>query len=112
MRRGLQRHGVVFEEQKRFKDCRYKNPLPFDFCVQSENLLAEYDGESHEFPVKHFGGIPNFIRTRHRDGIKTRWASENGYELLRISYRDMDRIPEILSERLLSGSVQMRLFAG
>ena len=112
MRRWLQRHGVVFEEQKRFKDCRYKNPLPFDFCVQSENLLAEYDGESHEFPVKHFGGIPNFIRTRHRDGIKTRWASENGYELLRISYRDMDRIPEILSERLLSGSVQMRLFAG
>lgn len=46
---------IIFEEQKKFDTCRNPetlNFLPFDFYIESLNLLIEYDGEFHYFPIK------------------------------------------------------------
>lgn len=38
---------IKYEREKRFKDCRYKNTLPFDFYLPDYNICIEYDGEQH-----------------------------------------------------------------
>ena len=56
MRNYLIKHEFEFEEQKRFKDCRNKKPLPFDFYLPQYNLCIEFDGQLHYMSVKYFGG--------------------------------------------------------
>ena len=43
----LLRKNIEFVWQKRFKDCRDKNTLPFDFYLPKYNLIVESDGEQH-----------------------------------------------------------------
>ena len=41
-----------------------------------------------------------FIKTKKKDRIKTRYAAEHGYSLLRISFLELEHIEEILTEVL------------
>ena len=43
----LKKNKINFIEQKKFKDCRNKLPLPFDFYLPDYNLCIEYQGEQH-----------------------------------------------------------------
>jgi len=47
IREFLIENNFIFEEQKKFKSCRRKKMLPFDFYIESCNLLIEYQGEQH-----------------------------------------------------------------
>lgn len=60
--------------------------LPYDFYIPSLNLLIEYDGIQH---FKAVGFIPQkkVDIQKVRDQIKTNFASENWYNLLRINYK-------------------------
>ena len=91
----LEATGIDYEPQRRFKTCRDKGMLPFDFLIPSHRILIEYDGEHHYREFR----VPLHLVQR-RDAIKTKWARENGYSLLRIPYWDRDRIPEILTDHL------------
>ena len=82
----LKEYNLEFETQKRFPGCKHLYTLPFDFYVESLNLLIEYDGVQHFKPVERFGGKKAFKLTQYRDSIKTKFAEENGYQLLRIRY--------------------------
>lgn len=106
--RFLKEAGFVFEAQKRFKKCRNKKTLPFDFFLPSHNLLIEYDGRQHFKPFVKFGGEDAVKTTQKNDAIKTAFAAEHGFNLLRIKYTDFDRIEEILAQHL-SGT-QLALF--
>ena len=57
------------ETQKRFNDCKNKQPLPFDFYINNTNIIhlndtiisidlfcIEYDGEQHFRSIEFFGG--------------------------------------------------------
>ncbi len=77
-------------------------PLPFDFFIIDLKALIEFDdGEQHFRPIR-FGGMSkedaerHFKETTRRDDIKSAWAAENGFEMLRIRF-DEDPI-EMLSE--------------
>ena len=71
----LKKENIVFEEEKRFDDCKYKNTLPFDFYLPEENILIEYQGIQH-YSVQRFGGMPlekaitNFEEQQIKDKIK------------------------------------------
>jgi len=97
----LKKYKVNFFSEYRFKDCRYKNSLPFDFYLHDLNMLIEYDGEQHFKPVNHFGGEDEFKLRRLKDDIKTKFAIKNNISLIRLSYLDLGIIDEIL-EGLLS----------
>jgi very-short-patch-repair endonuclease len=79
---------IKFETQKRFKDCRVKYPLPFDFYLIDKNLCIEYDGEQHFIPSRTWGGIDNLKITQERDKIKTNYCNDNNIKLIRIKYTD------------------------
>jgi hypothetical protein len=98
---------VQFEQQYSFPDCRYVNPLPFDFLIRiGENqFLIEFHGEQHYRPVK-FGGIfdnnsdDTFQKGKERDKIKKSYALENGIPLLIIKYDETNRILGLIKEFL------------
>jgi len=49
---------------------------------------------------KYFGewGLDAWKRTHKRDLIKTKWAKDNGYTLLRIPYTKFNKIEQILEK--------------
>ena len=93
------KQNIKYEEQKRFPTCRDKLPLAFDFYIPSHNLLLEYDGEAHFEPVYWSKSITieqarkRFTTQQYRDALKTEWALQNKYTLLRIKYgEDVEKI--------------------
>lgn len=82
----LDNHHILYEKQKRFKDCCNIKPLPFDFYLPKQNICIEYDGEQHFKPKDHFGGQNGFEKRVKNDNIKNEYCKKNGISLLRIPY--------------------------
>lgn len=93
-------NNIEYVQEKRFSDCRYKYPLPFDFYIPSLNICIEYDGEHHFIPIKNWGGENHLRMTQLRDSIKTQYCIDNGITLLRIPYTEFDNIEQILEENI------------
>lgn len=77
---------ILYEQEVRFSDCKYKNTLPFDFGIKKNNkyFLIEYDGRQHDFG---WMGNPSTIEIqKKRDSIKNKYCIDNGIPLLRLSY--------------------------
>lgn len=92
---------ISFEMQKKFDSCKNKRTLPFDFYLPNENLLIEFDGKQHFMPIKKFEMKKTFERTVFNDKIKNKFAFDSEINLLRISYRDINKIEIILKNKLL-----------
>lgn len=111
----LQKHNINFIYQFRFEDCRIVYPLPFDFAIFDGKgkliLLIEFDGKQHYKPVR-FKGIPedeaikNFNKTKKRDKVKDDYCKNNKIKLLRISYKDINRVDSILDMAIPSQAYQ------
>jgi len=86
---------VEYEDEKKYDNCRgIKRRLPFDFYIPKINLLIEFDGPQHYEPVEHFGGEQGFEITQRNDGIKNKYALDNGIGLVRI--RDIKNMETVL----------------
>lgn len=96
----LSSNGIKVKQQKRFKNCKNKKPLSFDFYLPDYNLLIEYDGEQHYKPIDYFGGVESLMNVMKNDKIKNIWCLDNGITLLRIPYTSFDKIEEILERYL------------
>ena len=98
----LNEKGITYYNEVWFSDCRYINPLPFDFHLPNQNLLIEFHGGQHYFPVSLFGGVSSYETTKIRDKIKWDYSqNENNPNLLIIPYWDIKDIPKILNEVLM-----------
>jgi len=84
----LQRKTVKYEYQKRYDDCRNINPLPFDFYLPEYNTIIEFDGYQHYFEVKRFK--TSLKDTQKHDAIKNKYCQDNGINLLRIPYWELE----------------------
>lgn len=82
---------LSFVRQKKFSECKNIYQLPFDFYIESYNLLVEYHGQQHYFPVSIFGGEKAFESQQVRDKIKQDYALSNGINLLIIPYTTLKK---------------------
>ncbi len=91
---------VNFIREQRFEDCRFKNPLPFDFYLPEHEILIEFDGVQHFKVVEIWGGEEGLEERIAKDNIKDRWAKKNEIKLYRIRYdEDIEkRLERILIE--------------
>lgn len=91
----LKANNIDFDSQYKFKDCRYKKELPFDFYIEKYNLIIEVDGEGHYKPIC-FNGVSQqvakkkFEETKKRDAIKNKYCKTHNINILRISYIDIN----------------------
>lgn len=95
----LSRLHIKFVPQKKFAACRTKKRcLSFDFYfkIGDLNFLVEYDGLQHFEPVEMFGGEEALKRSQRYDAIKDKFASKNGFILIRIPYTEYDNLEYVL----------------
>lgn len=91
----LEKNCLSFETEKTFSTCRgLNNPLPFDFYVESHNLLIEFDGRQHFEPIEYWGGEEGFKTRQFYDSLKNSFAKENGFKLLRFNYLQSEEVIE------------------
>ena len=90
----LLENSINYIKQYKFKDCKYKNPLLFDFYLPKLNTCIEYDGLQHFEPIEFFGGDTSFKLQKIKDNIKNEYCEKNDIRLLRIRYN------EIIEEKL------------
>ena len=82
-----------------------QHKLRFDFYLPSYNLMIEYDGEQHYWPV-NFGGWNQeqlqreFLKIQQYDQLKTAYCADNNINLLRIPYWENKNIETIISNYL------------
>ena len=100
----LQNKNIKYIHQKRFYDCRNKQPLPFDFYLPDHNMCIEFDGEQHFKPYRYKTSSDKFIKklekTQLHDKIKNIYCLTNNIKLIRIPYTKQNMIEEILEEQL------------
>lgn len=101
IREYFENSGIEYEDQKKFDGLvGYGRQLSYDFYVKSKNLLVEFQGRQHYFPVKKFGGEKKFLKQQEYDDRKRKYAKDNNIRLLEISYKDYDEIENILNKEL------------
>ena len=76
------------------------NNYCFDFYLPDYKMFIEYDGVQHFKSIEFFGGDDGLKKTKHRDRLKSKYASEKGATLIRIPYYDYDEINRILDENI------------
>ena len=96
IRKYLTENKINFLPQHRFKDCRDKKPLPFDFYLPEHNICVEFNGEQHYKPINYFGGIKKFKEQEKRDNIKFNYCIDKQIKLIIIKYDE--KITEKLKE--------------
>jgi len=94
----LKENNIKYLKEYVFKECCNIKPLRFDFYLPDKNILIEYDGEQHFKPVEYFGGEEAFKRIQKTDKIKTDFAKIKNIPLIRIKYKDFDKIEKILGD--------------
>lgn len=90
-------NNINYVKEAKFKDCKYKQELPFDFYVNN-HFLIEFDGGQHFEICKYFEGKTCFDNTQRNDIIKTKYCITNNIPLLRISYKEIKKIPQIIEK--------------
>lgn len=93
-------HNIEYESQKRFKDCKDKKPLPFDFYLPIYNSCIEYQGLQHYKSIPYFGGDKSLKILQEHDKIKKEYCANNNLTLLEISYSQ--NIEEVLNNFLFN----------
>jgi hypothetical protein len=96
----LKEKQIEYKAEKRFKECRNKRPLPFDFYIPQHNLLIEYQG------IQHYEYIEGLVKTKQafqqtqtNDQIKRDFCkSQKKLKLLAIPYTYFDKIEPMLDK--------------
>ena len=87
----LTKEGFVLQRQAKFDWCRSKKEtrkhLPFDFLIESLNLIIELDGPQHFRQICLKWKSPE--DTQESDKYKMAKANENGYTVIRILQEDV-----------------------
>lgn len=97
--------GISYTPQKKFKDCKYKKELPFDYEINDKRFTAfllEYQGEQHDHPVDFSGknmarAEKEFEIIKKRDKIKYDYCKMTGRHLKYIWYYEEDKIQALIN---------------
>jgi len=97
----LEKNKIKFEQQKKFKDCKLKNHLPFDFYLKKYNAVIEYNGLQHYEFFEYFHKTEDkFEKRKERDSIKKEYCLKNSIKFIEIPYWDKNNIGSILIKEL------------
>lgn len=107
----LGNHGFKYKGQYSNRECKDIRALRFDFAVFDEfddepMMLIEYDGVQHFKPTRFNERMSNSECERNlsdvqrKDKIKENFCKTKEIPLLRISYKDFDKIESILANAL------------
>ena len=107
---------IKYIYQYKFEDLKDKQYLPFDFYLPDSNVLIEFDGEHHFYPIQRSsddlsGEIAqeDFEITVRHDNMKTDYCYQNNIPLIRIPYFVRDRIKYFLFDEFVDKGVLIEI---
>lgn len=84
--------------------CKRIRNIFVDFFIEELNLVVEYDGEQHYQFLPYFKkDYIGFIDQVNRDNCLKNYCKENSINLLRISYKDNNRLEEVIKAFFVDG---------
>lgn len=97
----LKENNINFKKQFSFSDLIGQvEALRFDFAILNNKnkvvSLIEYQGIQHYCPVEYFGGQEAYEKQIKFDNLKREYCLKNNIPLLEISYKDKNKIKQIL----------------
>lgn len=102
----LENWGYKITRQKEFEDCIDKRKLRFDIYLDDYNVLIEYQGEQHYYPISYddsqsLEDIKNkYEYTISHDEIKRNYCIKNNIPLIEIPYWEYDDLEYYLFDKL------------
>lgn len=91
----LVHNNINYKCQYKFKDCKLKRELPFDFAILDNvnNILGciEYHGRQHNESVNVLGGHTGFKNIKKSDDIKKVFCENNNLPLLIIQNETLNK---------------------
>ncbi len=100
----LENNNIKFIPEHIFFDCINKKTnrkLPFDFYLPEFNIIIEFHGIQHYEQIRIFEGKRDgFKERKSRDRIKERYCLKNNIPIIKISYKKINKIEEILKTKL------------
>ena len=91
----LEENNIEYIFQKRFKDCKDKISLPFDFYIPDLNICIEFQGEQHYKPSLFINkakskakGLELFEKQQYHDQIKRDYCKANNIQFIEIKYNE------------------------
>jgi hypothetical protein len=99
IREFLKSNKIKYIRQFKFKECKDKYPLPFDFYLPDLNMCIEFNGVQHyEYNPFFHRNENNFSLQQKRDKIKNIFCEDNNINLLVIKYSDdVNKLEEIIA---------------
>lgn len=82
----LQENNIKYNRGKKFKECKNKLSLPFDFYLLDYNCCIEFDGRQHFESIELWGGVEYLTQIKKHDQIKNNFCEKNDIKLIRIKY--------------------------
>lgn len=115
----LDKQKINYIAQYKFKDCKNKRLLPFDFAIFDSNnnlkFLIEYDGEQHFKPWRFKDDVKakeKLKKVQHNDYIKNTYCLKNNIPLLRIPYWEFNNLETIITQELIKHNLINSLLKG
>ena len=108
----LDKLGVYYKSQFKFKNCKYTISLPFDFVILPKGrdpIIVEYQGIQHYEAKKHFGGEEGLVKRQLHDQIKRDFATRYNLPYLEIPYTEKNNIPKLLDDFIASSPPRRNL---
>ncbi|PVV56293.1 hypothetical protein [Chryseobacterium sp. HMWF035] len=91
---------LTFKKQKKFPGMKNEKELKCDFFIPKLNLIIEFDGHQHYYPVDYFKGFKSFKKTIKCDWIKNRYALKNSINILRIPFYEYEDIEKLIDDSI------------
>ena len=99
----LRDNDIEHEWQYRVKksNLNKKSFYIYDFYLPKLKMLIEFDGRQHFEAIEAWGGQKSLEKNKKNDKEKTKYAKELKLSMLRISYKNIKKINEILEKNIL-----------
>lgn len=92
----LKDNNINYITEKKFKGCKDKRSLPFDFYLLELNSIIEFQGEQHYYPIKFFGGEEGFRKIKFHDKIKREFCYANNISYIEINKQNLNELQTII----------------
>ena len=102
----LLKHNIKYTQEYRIP--LQGNLFRYDFYLPDCNLLIEFHGSQHYFPVEFFGGDDGFKKTKLRDRLKISLAKDLHYKLLIVPYMLLEKNTVETFESLLLEAINKK----
>lgn len=98
----LIKNNIEYIKEKKFKGCKDKRSLRFDFYIPKLHEVIEIDGLQHTTMINYFGGENGYKDRIRKDNIKNEYCKNNNIQITRIPYETnkLEKFKKLVDDKM------------